>query len=123
MEEVDIPCDDSDIYCSGSGSEESIASVDRSNLDPLLSSSTENLSKEETGSTSSSVYLEQRSDGLDSDSDVIPASDEEEDDVLSVSSPGDLASLLKESYFQLICDGSNTIFIEAMVLIFKFALR
>ena len=33
------------------------------------------------GSTSSSVYLEQRNNGLDSDSDLFPASDEEEDDV------------------------------------------
>ena len=119
------PGDDSDVYCSSSGSEESIAPVDRSEDDPVLSSSTEDL-REELGSTSSmssSVYLEQCSNGLDSDSDLFPASDEEEDDVVSVSSPGDLAFLLKESHFHLICDGSNTVFIEAMVLIFKFALR
>lgn len=109
------PGDDSDVYCSSSGSEESIAHVDRSKDDPVLSSSTEDL-REEVGSTSSSVYLEQRSNRLDSDSDLFHASDEEEDDVVSVSSPGDLAFLLKES-------GSDTVFIEAMVLIFKFALR
>lgn len=90
MAEVDIPDDDSDLYCCSSGSEDSIASVDRTNHGPLLSSLTDNLSKDEVGSTSGSVYSEQRSDGLGSDSDLFPASDlcsdeEEEEDI---SSPG-----------------------------------
>ena len=60
----------------------------------------------------------------DSDSDVGPISDEEdEEDDINIPSPGDLASLLKESHFRVICDGSNTVFIEAMVLIFQFGLR
>ena len=56
----------------------------------------------------------------DSDLDRGPVSDEEDEDIPS---PGDFASLSKETHFQLVCNGSNTIIIEAMVLIFQFPLK
>ncbi len=95
---------------------------------------------DDLGSTDSSVFLDPRrstdvqdSDEAfnldiagDSDSDVHvgPISDEEdEEDIMNIPSPGDFASLLKETHFRLICNGSNTVFIEAMVLIFQFTLK
>lgn len=86
----------------------------------------------DVGSTDSSVYLEPLTDVQDSDeaftldvadSDVGPISDEEEEEDMNIHSPGGFASLLKEYHFRLICDGSNTVFIEAMVLIFQFVLK
>ena len=98
------------------------------------------LSNEEAGdvgSTDSSMYIELRMEMEDlgeafnldvageSDSDVGPISNEgeEEDEDMNIPSLGDFTSLLRESHFQLICDGSNTVFTEAMVLIFQFVLN
>ena len=146
-EEVLMPSDDSDVYHSDGSGEESITSAtsDRrsssaSHGSRLSDTSAETLSDcineeiDDLGSTDSSVYLEPRTDVQDSDeafnldvvgdsdSDVGPISDEEEEDI-SFPSPGDFASLLKESHFRLICDGSNTVFIEAMILTFQFVLK
>ena len=148
MAEVPMPSDDSDVYNSGgSGCDESNTSATSSDQrrssvsrGSRFSSSAEELSEcineemDDMGSTDSSVYLDQRSiDVQDSDEafnlDVAgdsdldgdhPVSDEEDEDIPS---PGDFASLLKETHFQLVCNGSNTVFIEAMVLIFQFALK
>lgn len=146
MSEVPLPSDDSDVYHSGSSGDESIASItsdqrsSSASRESRFSTSAETLSNEEAGdvgSTDSSVYIEPRTDMEDSedafnldiagesDSDVGPISDEgeEEEEDVSIPSPGDFSSLLRESHFRLICDGSNTVFIEAMVLIFQFALK
>ena len=142
-----MPSDDSDVYHSGgsscdesntsaTSSDQRTSSVSRGSR---FSSSAEALSEcneevDDMESTDSSVYLDQRrstdvqdSDEAfnldvagDSDSDGGPVSDEEDEDIPS---PGDFASLLKETHFQLVCNGSNTVFIEAMVLIFQFALK
>ena len=144
MAEGPIPSDGSDVYLSG---EESITSA--TSDQPLssashgsrLSTSAEMLSDcieaiDDLGLTDSSEYLiEPRIDmqdsdeafnldvAGDSDSNVGLISDEEEEEDINIPSPGDFASLLKESHFRLICDGSNTVFIEAMVLIFQFVLK
>lgn len=134
-------CDDSDIYSSGGSGEESIISATSdqwSSHGSRLSTTTETFNEEvdDLESTDSSIYLEphtneQDSDeafnlnvAADSDSDVDPVDDEEEEEEdINVPSPGDFASLLKESHFRLICEESNTVFIEAMVLIFQFGLK
>ena len=38
-------------------------------------------------------------------------------------SPKEFSSVFKESFFKLFYDGSNVVYIEAMILIFQYALK
>ena len=38
-------------------------------------------------------------------------------------SPEEFSSVFKESFFELLYDGSNVVYIEAMILIFQYALK
>ena len=40
-----------------------------------------------------------------------------------VNSPEEFSSVLTESFFKLLYDGSNVVYIEAMILIFQYALK
>ena len=121
MAEVPLPSDDSDIYCSGSSGNESIASItsdqrssSANRQSRLSTSSAETLSNEEAsdvGSTNS-VYIEPHTDMEDSDeafnvdvagvsdSDIGPISDKGEEKDVNIPSP-DFASILRESHFRL----------------------